>query len=405
MNLAIAPNTPIAHSVPITKQAFAHPTTVGDNFAATFGKATPKVEDITTYTTFNEKGLDPTFKANVSEGILKAMQSFPEQMAHELLDEDYQFSVGNQLVDVKGDKIFHAIELDKFIKSQKPYGEESKSFIKDCAKNYKKELENLIQDTGPLTPSTILDTCHQKFKTLLEAENLSHQETAELELLNNFYFLYTHQNGICNLPLMRKTAIFQHSLQHDNIDRNTDHNWGIDGVPVLERIVRHETVHAIDFILGPKKTGKNFSSNPTFQKLLLLDSIKSKEKETWPMSDEAVNFSENLQNIGQMFHYFPEHFPDLDKIGSNNVTPFREAFAECLSALTGGGAVDADRVKGIYKNGCEWVKHNVLMPYERPAFLNNPFKWLKLTAQMGWYNLKTNLMLFFTKTPQTAASE
>ena len=123
---------------------------------------------------------------------------------------------------------------------------------------------------------------------------------------------------------------------------------------VMERVQRHETVHFIDDKLGISQTGKSFSLHPAFREAVLTDQARAKATGRWPSSRARIE--QGPMKGALLSHYFPEAFEKAQK-------GFAEAFAECGSALLGGGALEPAYVKRLYPRAMAWVEKNALQPY------------------------------------------
>lgn len=379
--------TPSVHRQTVLSQTILSKSS--DKFVASFGKTgNPVVSDIKTYTTFNEDGLEQFFKTNVSRGILNAMLSYPEKMVSDILEEGYSLSVADSI-----DKLIvkKSVDPKKFIDPAKARininSAERKKIAKEQLIALRKYYDAFLNKTNHKNP-IVLQLSKEIHQSIPEGNDfeVSQDLIFEIGIKQSWIEAAKNFNGPNYFKPMYQTFLpgFIQAKGYDDADiRKKDASY-------FERIIRHETAHCIDEMIGIKKTGLKFSKDPLFRQLIKKDFERATQEELWPNPDEQVPLFEDAQ----MVHYFPEQFDNSDKTPAYNEARYTEAFAECLSALTGGGAVDSDRVKSIYKHGCEWVKHNVLMPYERPPFWKNPFKWLKWAVQP-----KNKYSAVFTKTP------
>ncbi len=142
---------------------------------------------------------------------------------------------------------------------------------------------------------------------------------------------------------------------------------GNNSIAWFESIIRHETSHFIDETFGQDGSKQLISNSKAFQECVLKDKARAEALKIWPTFNQKIADGP-LKNEGLLRHYFS---PELS-MDANTTRPedkqrrekaFKEAFAETLSALRGGGAVNPKRVLDIYPSAAQWIETEVLNRY------------------------------------------
>lgn len=369
-------------------------------------KTTPTVGDIDSYTSFNTKDLRTDFEKLTRESIPEALRQFPESIKTELLNEkDIRFSVSNDRHDCVLPKLIHPDEtLPHVLKISETYK------FNHILIGLRLSLHNMHHKTSwPI--STIEESLvalkkytPSRLKRSQKKHVYASQYIDEIKKIVNRYKEGTEvpENDLYQLMILElsKNLIEEPGayasyhgpartilLYDKNSDNNPNQSLFVEHPHYFTHIIGHEFWHAIDELARKKLTINKkddlsyLSDYPEYLKTLKSEYQAAKK----------TGLLEKVQDKALDKRLFPKN--GIDFVNQ------REIFVELGMSLTE-GKFDAERIKKLYPKTRSWVKHNVLMPYERPAFLKKPFTWLKMTIQMKWYNLKTNIMLWFSKTPK-----
>lgn len=409
MNVMIQPNTNCLNTPSLSKSLTMKPK-IHDRFVTCFGKAKPL--DISSFVTFTENDkksgdLDANFKARSEKSIQTVLSTLPSALKDDVLEQFQGISVANNLPYCQLTKGIHPDEIKKSsVGLDEPTfrinllmgimgflrgfarNEEDKVSMDSLETSLKYIRENQFEDMLPkqVHDYPIAKSLFHHIKTMADrykdGEDISNEDLAHLFCLKQAWsqltpYLKSGWAQALYLGDFRQILIFGEYIQEEG---ETQPKRVYHNEKELTRIVRHETWHAISDVARNKipalKRYKRISDHPVYQKLLKRALKKAKSNGNL---DKVI---ENQVNRGT---FTKERLTRYE---------MEEAFVEIGASLTGGGR-DVDGVNQIYQEPQAWVKHNVLMPYERPAFLKNPFRWLDMTFKINCYNLKTRFNLAF----------
>lgn len=114
-------------------------------------------------------------------------------------------------------------------------------------------------------------------------------------------------------------------------------------------VMRHETGHFFDFVVGKATRGKNFSEDPIFCNVLLEDIYHLRQQNRLPRFATAKEEAE-----------FAYAFP----IRQQNERRFQEAFTEIFSATQGGGYLLSPQMADtLFPRTVRYVKERLLANY------------------------------------------
>lgn len=125
----------------------------------------------------------------------------------------------------------------------------------------------------------------------------------------------------------------------------------------LKRLMRHEVHHAVDVVGGTARTGKCFSEDPQFRRLLMEELRESIQQRKF--------LSESELDIG--IDYL---FPIFDQSGAR----FMESWAELASSLAGQGCCNRDELMQLFPKTLAVIREQ--LQYDKAVSANR----LNLTA-------------------------
>ncbi len=111
----------------------------------------------------------------------------------------------------------------------------------------------------------------------------------------------------------------------------------------LERLIRHESWHFVDHVLGRRLLGRHFSKSCGFRTAVLSDIAQAKAQSQLPHPNTKTFIDS----------FFKEYFPISPDISPYS---FEEAYAEVGSSFSGGGICDRDTTHQAFPTARRWIK-------------------------------------------------
>lgn len=266
--------------------------------------------------------VSPAFVQRVESATERVLMSFPKAIRDVLIKQGHTICPITHILESSDPKEVTDKQLNLFKTQLTP-----------------ESLEKILPELNKLL-LTLKKRCTQNAAVMSRLITLEQSLTSGHltdEFFRAFAWLYIGLNGKDNAnafydPSKKKIYVIDNKVDWEQKPEK------------LERFIRHEFWHLIDYVIGEDLNGQPFSQSSNFQQVALEDIQIGKSTGRCEM--------ELLTMMDSAGYFFP--------IRVANSSTFTEAFAEIASSTHGGGALPAERlIKEIFQKSLQFLRTQI----------------------------------------------